>query len=129
MKRYRIKVEILFADVSHLRNKLFNTKEESLLNKKQIRELLKDTENSKLERKRLNIQEFTETRFIITSQIEYVSRNARLEFDPEKKGVADNIIRINFPQISTGSLEIKDAIIEGNSRRKISTVPSYPTIS
>ena len=85
--RYKIRVEILFADVNHLRTKLFNTKEESLLNKQHIKELLKDTISSRLERKRLNIQEFTETRFLLTNQIEYVNRNSRLEFDPEKNAL------------------------------------------
>ena len=128
--RYKIRVEILFADVNHLRTKLFNTKEESLLNKQHIKELLKDTISSRLERKRLNIQEFTETRFLLTNQIEYVNRNSRLEFDPKKKGVADNIISIKFPEVSTSRFENpRNLLPKGNSRREVSTKPSYATIS
>lgn len=131
--RYKIKVTIKFADVNHLRNKLFSTREESELNKKHIKELLKDTVSSQLERKRLNIEEFVETRYILTSTLENVTKSSRLEHNSDKRGHPDNIISIEFPAINTGIIEKYYnyyKLPKGNSySTSTSTKPSYPIIS
>lgn len=131
MLRYKIKVKILFADVDHLRNKLFDSREASELNKKHIEELLKDTVNSGLERKRLKIQEFVEERRILSASLEFATKNSRLQHDDFCKGKTNNIISIIFFPVITSMLESKKNYPRLGSCRNstTSTRPSYPTIS
>lgn len=125
--RYKIlNVTCTFLDLSKERSKIFNTREEARLHNSKLEELLKNTPNSILERKRLGLQTYTEERNLLVPLLENCLKG--YYFMEAKEGCRGNlrdIISFSFKPFSPYKLtELKNNFKGTCNACNISTKPS-----
>jgi hypothetical protein len=100
--RYKIiNAVCTFLDLDKERSRIFSTREEARLHNSKLDELLKDTPNSLLERKRLGLQTYTERRTLIVPSIENCFKGYYY-MEPKEgcRGNLRNIVSISFKPFS-----------------------------